>query len=103
MALQLLFAATSLLAWLTLASAERKMVLALEDDFDDFNLSLWKHQITLGGGGNWEFQYYINNRTNSYVKDGVLYIQPTLLADQIGEENIVVSDSQAHRTICIIY
>ena len=65
------------------------MVLALEDNFDTFNLSLWKHEITLGGGGNWEFEYYTNNRSSSYVKGGVLYIQPTLLADEIGEANVV--------------
>ena len=62
--------------------------LVLEDNFDTFDLSLWKHQITLGGGGNWEFQYYTNNRSNSYVKDGVLYLNPTLLADDIGEANV---------------
>lgn len=38
----------------------------------------------MGGGGNWEFEYYVNNRTNSYVKDGALYIKPTLTADRIG-------------------
>ena len=31
-------------------------------------------------------QYYRNNRQNSYVKDGVLYIKPTLTADEYGEE-----------------
>lgn len=62
-----------------------ELALVLEDDFCDFNLSLWKHELTLGGGGNYEFQYYTNNRTNSYVEDGVLHIQPTLLADQLGE------------------
>lgn len=30
-------------------------------------------------------QYYTNNRTNSFVEDGVLYLQPTLLADRIGD------------------
>ncbi|XP_077294227.1 beta-1,3-glucan-binding protein-like [Arctopsyche grandis] len=34
---------------------------------------------------NWEFQWYTNNRTNSYTKNGHLYIRPTLLADQTGE------------------
>lgn len=62
--------------------------LVLEDNFDKLNFSLWKHEITLGGGGNFEFQYYQNNRTNSYVKDGILHIVPTLLADEIGEENV---------------
>ena len=62
--------------------------MVLDEQFDAFNLSLWQHEITLSGGGNWEFEYYSNNRTNSYVKDGALYIQPTLLADEIGENGV---------------
>lgn len=64
------------------------MTLALEDNFDDFNLSLWKHEITLAGGGNWEFEFYGNNRSNSYVRDGTLYIKPTLMEDDIGIDNL---------------
>ncbi|KAG5189138.1 concanavalin A-like lectin/glucanase domain-containing protein [Tribonema minus] len=41
-----------------------------------------------GGGGNWEFQLYQNNRTNSYVDDGVLYLQPTLTSDRIGMQGM---------------
>jgi beta-glucanase (GH16 family) len=62
--------------------------LALEDNFNTFNLSLWKHEITLSGGGNWEFQAYLNNRSNSFVRDGKLYIKPTLMEDQIGIANV---------------
>merc|ERR1739838_462109 len=39
----------------------------------------------MGGGGNWEFQVYGNNRTNSYVKDNTLFVKPTLLSDHYGE------------------
>ena len=39
----------------------------------------------MGGGGNWEFEYYTNNRTNSFVKDGILHLQPTFTEDTIGE------------------
>jgi len=39
----------------------------------------------MSGGGNWEFEYYTNNRTNSFVTDGTLYIQPTLFSDNVGE------------------
>ena len=39
----------------------------------------------MGGGGNWEFEMYVDRRQNSFVKDGFLYIQPTLTADAIGE------------------
>lgn len=30
---------------------------------------------------NWEFQYYLNNRQNSYIENGVLYLRPTLLVE----------------------
>ena len=68
--------------------AAADLSLALEDDFKTFNLSLWKHELTLSGGGNWEFELYTNNRSNSYVRDGVLYIRPTLLEDDIGLANL---------------
>ncbi|XP_046557192.1 LOW QUALITY PROTEIN: beta-1,3-glucan-binding protein-like [Haliotis rubra] len=58
--------------------------LIFDDEFDTLNLKTWEHEITAGGGGNWEFQYYTNNRTNSYVKNGVLYLKPTLTSDQYG-------------------
>jgi len=60
----------------------------MRDDFDHFNMTRWKHEITMGGGGNWEFEYYTNNRTNSFVKDGVLHLQPTLTADTVGEDTV---------------
>nr|XP_039264189.1 beta-1,3-glucan-binding protein-like [Styela clava] len=58
------------------------------DEFDTLDLGTWQHEITAGGGGNWEFQYYTNNRSNSYVKDGVLYLKPTLTSDKY-DENFV--------------
>ena len=70
------------------ATNGRELRLALEDEFNTFNLSLWKHEITLSGGGNWEFQAYLNNRSNSYVRDGILYLKPTLMEDQIGLANV---------------
>jgi hypothetical protein len=33
-------------------------------------------------------QLYTNNRSNSFVEDGVLYLQPTLTSDTIGKENV---------------
>jgi len=62
--------------------------LVWSDEFDTFDLSVWKHELTMGGGGNWEFEYYTNNRTNSFVKNGTLHIQATLTADTIGEANV---------------
>ena len=72
----------------TLTGVDPKTLPIFSDDFDYFDLTTWKHEITLGGGGNWEFQYYDNNRSNSYVRDGVLYIKPTFLSDDIGEDSL---------------
>lgn len=33
---------------------------------------------------NWEFQYYNNNRTNSFAHSGILFIRPSLSSDQFG-------------------
>ena len=74
---------TSLLV-AALTNAEAKLI--FEDNFDEFNMETWSHEVTMGGGGNGEFQMYINDRKNSFVKDGILYIQPTLTADAIGED-----------------
>ncbi|KAI8800412.1 concanavalin A-like lectin/glucanase domain-containing protein [Cladochytrium replicatum] len=63
--------------------------LAFQDDFDFLDTSKWRHDITLGGGGNWEFQMYSNSRNNTYVRDGVLYIRPTLTSANIGEASVL--------------
>jgi beta-glucanase (GH16 family) len=60
--------------------------LIFEDAFEEFDLKKWNHENTLAGGGNWEFQWYTNSRENSYTEDGVLYIKPTLVADEMGED-----------------
>jgi len=62
--------------------------LVFSDDFDKFDLSVWSHEITMGGGGNWEFEWYTNNRTNSYVSNSILYLKPTYTANTIGEQNL---------------
>lgn len=59
-----------------------------EDWSKGIDFSVWKHEITMGGGGNWEFEYYGNNRSNSFVEDGILMIKPTLTADRIGEGQV---------------
>ncbi|CAG0879122.1 unnamed protein product [Darwinula stevensoni] len=56
------------------------------EEFDKLDMGVWQHEITMSGGGNWEFQMYWNNRTNSYAEDGILHIRPTLMSDLKGEE-----------------
>jgi hypothetical protein len=62
--------------------------LIFSDEFDSFDLRTWRHDLTMSGGGNWEFQLYHNNRTNSFVKDGHLHIHPTLTEDRIGTDGL---------------
>ncbi|KAJ3329146.1 hypothetical protein HDU76_008518 [Blyttiomyces sp. JEL0837] len=64
--------------------ATSTMLTSSTDDFDYLDTKTWSHDVTLRGGGNWEFEWYTNNRSNSYVKDSVLYLRPTFTADNIG-------------------
>jgi len=32
-----------------------------EDFSKGLDFSVWKHEITMGGGGNWEFEYYASS------------------------------------------
>ncbi|ODM92568.1 Beta-1,3-glucan-binding protein [Orchesella cincta] len=59
--------------------------LIFKEEFNNLDLGVWSHEITMAGGGNGEFQIYANNRSNSYVKYGKLYVKPTLTADIFGE------------------
>lgn len=52
--------------------------LVFEDNFDFLDFSKWRHDLTLSGGGNWEFQVYDNNRSTTFVKDSILNIKPVL-------------------------
>jgi len=56
-----------------------------QDEFNKLDFSVWEHELTLAGDGNFCFQQYANNRTNSYVKNGILYLKPTLTSAIIGE------------------
>lgn len=80
-----------------------------QEEFDALDYSKWMHLITGWRGGNNEFQYYHNYTQNryilsfcletnqtvvivlclpfiSYVRNGILYIKPTLTADRYGED-----------------
>ena len=52
--------------------------LVFEDNFDDLDFTKWRHDITLAGGGNWEFELYDNNRSTTYAQNGKLTIMPVL-------------------------
>lgn len=66
--------------------------LIFEDNFNKLDFGRWQHETTMSGGGNWEFEMYRNNRTNSFIRDGVLYLQPSLTAEAIGENAMKTGD-----------
>ncbi|KAI8356064.1 concanavalin A-like lectin/glucanase domain-containing protein [Mortierella sp. GBAus27b] len=68
------------------AQPKENECLLFSDEFDTLDNSVWRHDLTLTGGGNYEVQAYINNRTNTFVKDGVFYIRPTLTEHRIGAQ-----------------
>ena len=43
----------SLLVGASYLAGER---LLFADEFDELNNEVWEHELTLGGGGNWEFE-----------------------------------------------
>jgi hypothetical protein len=45
-------------------------------------------EVDMSGFGNGEFEMTTDSLNNSYVKDGFLYITPTLTSDAIGEEAV---------------
>ncbi|XP_019621231.1 PREDICTED: beta-1,3-glucan-binding protein-like [Branchiostoma belcheri] len=68
---------------------EDQLELVFEDNFDTLDLSKWQPEITAGGGGNEEFQLYLNHPENLYVRDGTLFLKPTLSAGRYGEKFLV--------------
>ena len=55
--------------------------LVWQDEFDTLDLDKWQQEVTAWGGGNFEFQVYTPDSTNSFVSNGVLHIRPTLLTE----------------------
>nr|ADK77876.1 lipopolysaccharide and beta-1,3-glucan binding protein [Portunus trituberculatus] len=60
--------------------------LIFDEEFNSFDHDTWEHEITMSGGGNWEFQAYLNNRSVSYTRDSTLFIKPQLMSDWKGED-----------------
>ena len=75
------------LAWLSLISFIGSTIcekLIWSDEFDVLDESKWSHLVTTYPLE--DFQYYRNNRANSWVSDGHLNIMPTPTALEYGED-----------------
>ncbi|CDW75132.1 beta--glucan-binding [Stylonychia lemnae] len=79
-----------ILSVVSVAAATETLI--FNDDFNKLDLKTWQHELTLSGGGNWEFEWYVNNRSNSFTKDGVLYLKPTMTEDYIGTQQLQTGD-----------
>ncbi|KAJ8299159.1 hypothetical protein KUTeg_023219 [Tegillarca granosa] len=58
-----------------------------KDDFNSWNPSNYKQDVTAWGGGNGEFQVYTPEAANTFVRNGVLYLKPTFLIDNANFTN----------------
>lgn len=76
--------------------------LVFQEDFNTLDRNRWQHLITAWRGGNNEFQYYTNRTENSYVKDGVLFIKPTLTADRFGNDFLYTGTLDLNKEGCNI-
>ncbi|KJA17901.1 glycoside hydrolase family 16 protein [Hypholoma sublateritium FD-334 SS-4] len=78
--------------WLTFVRVplDRKpLCLVLDQDFSDESTvfgpnGTFFREVNMDGFGNGEFEMTTDSRNNSFVKDGMLYIVPTLTSDNIG-------------------
>ncbi|OCF35123.1 hypothetical protein I317_01835 [Kwoniella heveanensis CBS 569] len=67
-----------------------KVCSVLNDDFSSGTIdpNIWQREVRLDGYGYGSFQWTTNDDENAYVKDGTLYIVPTLTSDKIGNDAI---------------
>lgn len=82
----------TLLTTVGLVSVLAAEKLIFDEEFNRLDFATWQHELTLGGGGNWEFEWYVNNRTNSFIRDGKLWLKPTLTEETIGKDNMHTAD-----------
>ncbi|XP_059163529.1 beta-1,3-glucan-binding protein-like [Physella acuta] len=61
----------------------RKMrgAVIFRDDFNSLNTGNWKYEVSMFGGMNWEFQVYTPEAKNVFVRNGNLFLMPTLTVD----------------------
>jgi len=64
-----------------LPSRQIRAAVVFRDDFNSFDRNNWDTEVSMYGGMNWEFQVYTNDQKNVFVKNGMLYLQPTFTVD----------------------
>lgn len=61
----------------------------LIDEFETFRGDIWTREVQVGGFGTGAFDWTTASDRNSYVKDGKLYILPTLTNETISNDDIM--------------
>jgi len=69
------------LVYITLGAWTQAPIFSDEFNENEIDRSKWDHEITMGGGGNWEFQIYLDNRSSTFTENGKLHIRPFLTED----------------------
>ena len=64
-------------------------LLAFHDSFKTLDFQVWDHEISMSGGGNWEFQIYDNDRELSYIENNTLVIKPKLSEEKYGRKMVL--------------
>ncbi|WWC70921.1 uncharacterized protein I206_104873 [Kwoniella pini CBS 10737] len=86
------FAIAAVICWDGYRSVPKlgKVCSLINEDFSGGSIdsSIFQHEVRLDGYGYGSFQWTTNDAKNSYVKDGTLYIVPTLTSDDIGADAI---------------
>ncbi|KAL1650775.1 hypothetical protein SLS58_000893 [Diplodia intermedia] len=89
------FAVSGLLIWLGINANTSPFSYCpvLMDDFSSGSLdeSIWTHEIRLNGFGNGEFDQTTADEENVFIKDGQLYIKPTLQDATLMETNNIIN------------
>ncbi|RDX46454.1 concanavalin A-like lectin/glucanase [Lentinus brumalis] len=69
---------------------DEDLCMVLNENFDSLDLDgTWTRDVELGGFGNGEFQMATDSSDNLFVKNGQLYIMPTLTSDVLGRDAIL--------------
>lgn len=71
-----------------------------EDNFNTLDEKIWKHENTMRGGGNWEFQWFVPDVENSFVRDGILHIKPTFTNDKFGGDFVNEGEAKISSRDC---
>ncbi|KAL3423123.1 glucan -beta-glucosidase [Phlyctema vagabunda] len=85
---------SGLLVYLKIQSISRQTYCpVLDEDFSSGTLdpSIWTKEMEVGGYGNHQFEQTTADEENVYVKDGQLYIKPTLQDESFINTNTVIN------------